>query len=698
MAIGSSAGAGASERRTVVGRAAGGPPTADAALLGEALLRVEPHLSAIIDDFYLHLEEDPQLAEVLGRLSGKRFARLKGLQAEHVRMLIGPHHDPDGQQQRSREVGRMHATVGVAMDWYVQAVADHRRGLLAALATYAPDLDQARLQSLVTDRFMSELHGALLGYRDVDDAQHTVMLRVLEAVGDARTVSDLAGDVVDALGSLDGMALCLFARTGADGRLRHEFGAGPGFAGFAAEAAAREHAPVTTTAGDPTGDGPMGRAWRTGRVQTSDSLGTDPSTTPWRGLTDQLGLQSSASIPLVDRGGRTRALLSLQSYHPGFFASPARAALLDQTQRVTQRALTDLEERPTMGAGVSSFVDRTSHLADLAAGRVEMLFQPLVSLVDGRLTKLEALARLTGPSGLVSPAAFLPAFGDDELFDLFEIGLDQSLDALRRWDAAGLHTGVSVNLPVVSAEDDRYSRLVVDLLSRYDVAPDRLTLELLETGFVDRTLHQRRRSLDDFKAIGVRLAQDDLGSGYSSLLRLRHFAFDDVKLDQSLLRGTDQSSGAALGFIEPINAIAHSLGLSVVLEGLEDDGLIEVGVQLSVDQGQGFGIAAPMPSADVVDWVGGYRFDIDPMVPRTPDGALAGHVSWEHRITALGVHPHRDVVSHLGTCTLTAYLDRLGNPAITAAHRELHDLALTDRDSAEHRASWAHVSGLVRGQ
>ena len=164
-----------------------------------------------------------------------------------------------------------------------------------------------------------------------------------------------------------------------------------------------------------------------------------------------------------------------------------------------------------------------------------------------------------------------------------------SLEALRRWDDAGLHTGVSVNLPVISAEDDRYSRLVSELLSTYDVAPGRLTLELLETGFADRSLHHRRRSLDHFTSLGVRLAQDDLGSGYSSLLRLRHFDFDDVKLDQSLLRGTDKSAGAALRFIKPINAIARSLGLSVVLEGLEDDGLIEVGVQLDVDQGQGYG-------------------------------------------------------------------------------------------------------------
>jgi hypothetical protein len=167
------------------------------------------------------------------------------------------------------------------------------------------------------------------------------------------------------------------------------------------------------------------------------------------------------------------------------------------------------------------------------------------------------------------------------------------------------------------------------------VAPGRLTLELLETGFVDRSLQQRRRSLDDFKAIGVRLAQDD--------------------------------------------------------------GLIEVGVQLAVDQGQGYGIARPMPVTDVAEWVRGYRFDVDPAAPRTPNGGLAGHVAWEHRVTALGPHPDPEVVSHLGACTLTSYLDRLGEPGTTVAHRELHDLALTARDGPEHRAAWVHLSALVCG-
>ncbi len=133
-------------------------------------------------------------------------------------------------------------------------------------------------------------------------------------------------------------------------------------------------------------------------------------------------------------------------------------------------------------------------------------------------------------------------------------------------------------------------------LATADVAPERLTLELLENGAVEHSTEQRSHSLQGFTDLGVRLAQDDLGSGYSSLLRLRHFAFDEVKIDQSLVRGTEFAPGAALHFIQPITDIAHSLGLDVIIEGLETPGLIEAAVQLGVDMGQGYGIARPMPA------------------------------------------------------------------------------------------------------
>lgn len=664
------------------------------ALLARVLERLGPHLDRIIEDFYGLLSLRPAIREVIGRLSPDELARLKRWQVEHVRTMLSPTLPAHVRHERSRELGRIHAMVGVEMDWYVEAIADHRRGMSRALAVHGGDLDLVAAQMAVTERFMDDLHAALLGYRDFDNAQSRVMLRVVEATAEARTVVDLARGLLEALACLDGIVVGFFARPDASGAIQFEFGAGQGLDEFVAEVNTNGPMFVTTEPDAPRGQGPMGRAWRSGEIQRCDSYATDPTTALWRSFAERSGWRSGVSVPLADRHGATRALLTLHARLPGYFASETRTAMLEQVKRTFERALADLEERPSLTSGVSGYVDRRSHLARLAAGDVEMLFQPVISLPDGRLNKLEALARLKGDGRLVPPAEFLPAFGDDELFELFHIGLRQSFEALQEWERRGLTTGVSVNLPVVCAEDDRYARLVAEMLAKFDVEPSRLTLELLETGFVDRQLRGRKRALDDFNVLGVRLAQDDLGSGYSSLLRLRHFAFDEVKIDQTLVRGTELAP--ALHFIQPITDIAHSLGIWVVIEGLENDGLIEAAVQLGVDAGQGYGIARPMPAGDVVDWANGYRLDVDPLVPSTAMGAMAGHVAWEHRVSALGEHHARESLLGIETCPLTSYIDRTGRcTELHGPHQAVHAEAVGDRGSVEHREAWQRLTTAV---
>ncbi len=659
------------------------------------LEHVAPRLDHLVDEFYDRQLTRPGVSEVIARLSPEEFAHLKARQAGHLAHLLSPVIADRLLLERSREIGRVHALVGVAIDWYVDAVADHRLALLRIAADLFDDEDNGIVHTLLGDRFMEDLQGALLGYRDLDNAQHRVMLTVTRAISDARTVADLARGVLEALSCLDGISVGFFGRPDASGRLQFEIGAGVGLDAFVEAVTHTGMASITTTNGDDSGQGPAGRAWRTGLVQRCDSYLTDPSTAPWRATGRRFGWRASVAVPLADRRGQTRALLSLYAHWPGYFASEACITMLEQIKQSFESALCDLEERPALASAVSGYADRAGHLKRLADGAVEMLFQPVISLPDGRLTKLEALARLRDEDRLIGPAEFLPAFGDDELFDLFEQGMHQALQALRTWQARGLTTGVSVNLPVVSADDDRYSRLVGEMLRHYGVAGRRLTLELLESGFVDRGTSAQRRSLDGFKDLGVRLAQDDLGSGYSSLLRLRHFAFDDVKIDQSLVRGTELNPGAALHFIQPINDIAHSLGLSVVIEGLEDVGLIEVGVQLGVDEGQGYGIARPMPLDAVVDWAARYRLDVDPRTPRTAVGALASHVAWEHRVNSLGYHHFRGSVLDLETCALTAYLRREGVDEAVEAHQGVHGEAVVARGSQAHREAWEALATLV---
>ncbi len=680
------------------GRRLSGPGAHDSALLAHAGVLLERQLDACVRGFYRELEHLPEAKVVLDRLTDHERRRLDRTQAGYLRELLAPDADPDELAERSRDIGRIHAMVGVDMDWYVSASLALQQVLFERLDRVTPLTDQVAMHAAVSTRFTADLHSVLRGYRDIDAAQAVVMMRVNEVVSEARTVADLARGVLDAVSCLDGMVAGFLGRPDMDGAFQFEVGAGDPVDAFMVDVLQQDAPAITIRDGQAAGSGPTGQAWRTGTIVRSDSYLTDPATAPWRRWGERFGWRSSVAVPLSGPHGESRALFAFYARWPGYFAHPPRQAMFVQLKQVVERALAALESVAGPGAGVSGFADRGSHIAMLDRGQVEMLYQPVVDLASGRVAKLEALARLVGPDRLVSPAEFLPAFGDEELVRLFEVGVDQSLRSLLEWQQRGLTTAVSVNLPVMSAYDDRYARAVAWALERYDVAPDRLTLELLESDFLDGDLRQAQAALGELKRIGVRLAQDDLGSGYSSLLRLRHFDFDDVKVDQGLVRGTEFAPRSALHFIPPISEIAHGLGLWVVVEGLETDGLIEAAVQLGVDAGQGYGIARPMPAAEVPGWAEAFRLDVDRDRPRTPLGALAAHVAWEHRLNAVSGGPARPRLVDPGACALSGYLQRQPDAVrLEREHLAVHHAALGARGSAEHRAAWEALARRVEG-
>jgi hypothetical protein len=204
--------------------------------------------------------------------------------------------------------------------------------------------------------------------------------------------------------------------------------------------------------------------------------------------------------------------------------------------------------------------------------------------------------------------------------------------------------------------------------------------------------------LDQFKSLGVRLAQDDLGSGYSSLLRLRDLPFDDVKLDQSLIRGQEFGPRGALNFIHPLTSLAHSMGLHVIVEGLENDGLIEAAYMLGADAGQGYGISRPLHVRDVPGWAKGFRLDIDRDNPVTRLGGLAAHVAWEHRVSAIarGAMAVPEVDE---PCPLDGYIERMGDPGghLSEAHAAVHRASHDGRGTVEYLRWWRVLTRTLGG-
>lgn len=668
------------------------------ALLASVRAALARSVDGFVDRFYADLESRPGPGAVLGRLDAPEVTRLKARQAEHLLDVLDPDQDERTAFVRAREIGRVHAMVGVDIGWYAEAMATHHAQIFDLVGRLPEVADQAWLYSTLAQRLTRDLQGALAGYRDVDAAAHRAMVRVHDTVSSAGTVPDLVHGVLEALTGVDGVAAGFFGRPDTRDVFRFEMGVGSGAEEFMAEVERKEPLTITVLKDDVRGGGPSGRSWRSRQIERSDSYLTDPATAPWHALGGRLGWRSSVSVPICTTQGEVRALLSLYSVWPGFFAPPEREAMLLQVRQVVERALAGLESRGTVASGVRAYSTRTSYLAKLRRGDVRMVYQPIAELATGRVTKVEALARLVDADRLVLPGEFLPAFGDDDLVRLFDLGLDQALDAAREWGRAGRPVGVSLNLPGVSTHDERYVTIVERALERHRADPAGLTLELLETGGVDGRPRWRNPVLEQLKALGVRLAQDDLGSGYSSLLRLRHFAFDDVKLDQSLVRGQEFDPRGALNFIQPLTDLAHSMGLSVVVEGLENDGLVEAAYMLGADAGQGYAISPPLGREELVGWVAGFTLGLEPANPATHLGGLAAHVAWEHRAWSSARGPAEAARLQL-ECPLDRYIARTGDPHghVGVAHAEVHRAALAGRGSAEHMRWWRVLTKLVAG-
>jgi EAL domain-containing protein (putative c-di-GMP-specific phosphodiesterase class I) len=260
----------------------------------------------------------------------------------------------------------------------------------------------------------------------------------------------------------------------------------------------------------------------------------------------------------------------------------------------------------------------------LFAGGMRMFLQPVVDLRSGALMKVEALARLLLADGtIVAPGVFLPLLGDTELDHLFRLGLDIALRQLIELDRAGLAVDVSVNLAPTTLLDKDCSRWVEDALRRHGVAPHRLSLELLETGGMDS--QSQDEAIDELVRLGVKLVMDDLGSGYSSLRRLSSLPFHIIKIDQSLTLNLRKTPLLSLPLIRAIIQLGADLERQVVVEGLEDDGMIEAAMILGATLGQGYGLARPMAQEQFLAWHAGLTPSAAAGAIHTYLGALTHH-------------------------------------------------------------------------
>ncbi len=662
-------------------------------LLGMA----QQHLSAINEDllcaFYRGLFRHAGPKDVIALLAPEQFAETQARPLAQLRHALDPDLDRAAHEREAAHIGHIYGFLDVKTSWLVDSYALYLERVLQNLGPWigAPE-DRARMRSVVTMRLMSSLSAQVRGRELLARAEQDAISQISGLLQGALTLNDLIRQALNTLTDLPGMVTGVFARPDSRGDLQHEIVAGKNTERHIASLV-NAHIVPSIRDDDARGRGPAGRAWRSNEVQQIVSIGSDPTLAIWREHARQLGYASVTVIPLADGTGCPYALLTLYHGWPGYFAAPQRANLLKQV-RAGLEAVIAHEATPRR---VLSYSTRSAYREALGRGDLVMLYQPVVDLRTGALVKVEALARLNGHDGTyVSPADFLPAFGGHELRQLFALGLRRTLLDLRDLRAAGLTTSAAVNLPTQAFADMEYLRIAREIFQEFPTEPERITLELLETGEIDAK-QACAQLLPLWKALGVKLAQDDLGSGYSSLVRMEQLGVDDVKIDHGLVRTAAQSPHKALHFIYNLTHLAHDVGIRVTVEGLESEGLIEAAGVLGADFGQGYAIARPMTWRDLVRWRRP-RLAIDPHRPRTALGAYATMIM---RDTLIGLAGPRTEfwkailgeASGLGHYLRTQNLD---NTALGHAHARLQRCAHGGPDTALYREAHRALEQLLR--
>ena len=227
-------------------------------------------------------------------------------------------------------------------------------------------------------------------------------------------------------------------------------------------------------------------------------------------------------------------------------------------------------------------------------------YQPTRSLANGRLVGVEALLRWNNPElGAVSPGRFIPIAEQAGMIN--EIGnwvLGEGCRQMHEWVAEGNAPGyASVNVSVLQLYNPDFVKRVAGLFERFPRARGRIAMEITETAMME-DFALSERVLGELKELGIAIFVDDFGTGYSSLSYLRRLPVDTLKIDlvfTSELAASDE----ALSVVKAIVALAQSLGLSTVAEGIETREQETILASIGCDVGQGYHFGRPMPAGSV---------------------------------------------------------------------------------------------------
>ncbi len=347
------------------------------------------------------------------------------------------------------------------------------------------------------------------------------------------------------------------------------------------------------------------------------------------------------------------------------------------------------------------------HAALLREGRLLNHYQPVVDLRTGEVLGVEVLGRLQDGANIIPPGVFLPGLRAPALERLLFTSLRQGLTTLAACDVTHPKLFMSFNVSSLVLVRAGFLKRLLDVLAAANVAPCRLMLEVLESDeFL--SLETARHIFKSIHASGIGMAIDDLGSGYSSLNRLRDLPVDKIKLDRSFVRELHHRPGD-LHFVEAVLSLARGLRIGLIVEGVETAAIREALEVLGVEGAQGYEIARPMPRVALLQWLAEH---VPRPACREPHTLLAAYAAHLRIVEACRVMINQplpvswsDTVEDPHACCIGQFFDRNGlhDTAFGSAHRQFHRVIKRYRDDpaaweAASAALWSSLQAAIKAE
>jgi EAL domain-containing protein (putative c-di-GMP-specific phosphodiesterase class I) len=231
-------------------------------------------------------------------------------------------------------------------------------------------------------------------------------------------------------------------------------------------------------------------------------------------------------------------------------------------------------------------------------------YQPQVDVTSGQVVGVEALVRWQHPQfGMVVPDRFIPIAEETGL--ILPLGawvLEAAVEQLAAWESQGLRgLRMAINLSARQLRDNGLLPVIEAVLGRYGVRAEQIELEITESAAMENA-ERTAAILLQLRAMGVGLAIDDFGTGYSSLSYLKRLPVGTLKIDRSFVMDIERDENDAAICTATIS-LAHSLGLSVVAEGVETAAQLEYLKKLGCDLAQGYYFSKPMPAEECTAFI-----------------------------------------------------------------------------------------------